>query len=81
MLTERERNMQRQMEESRIREVRIRGKQDKRSTIASTDVRKSRYLLKKNIDSISVEQRVRALIRLRCGNMWSKVNTEKNCKM
>ncbi|XP_020297358.1 uncharacterized protein LOC109861916 [Pseudomyrmex gracilis] len=65
MMIERERDMQKQMEEGKIREARY----NKRYKEWSIDIGKPRYLQKKYIDDIKIGDQVRALMRVRCGNM------------
>lgn len=61
----RSKNTQRQMEEGKIREV----KHNKRYRKIKTKGRLPKYLGKASLKNEKVKKKVKALIRLRCGNM------------
>lgn len=79
MLIERERNIQRQVVDVRIREARYNCKYKN----VDLGISKPSYLRKKNMVNILIGQGVRALIRIRCENMEenNKYWLEKDCKI
>lgn len=79
MLIEREKNIQRQVVDVRIREARYNCKYKN----VDLEISKPSYLRKKNMVNILIGQAVRALIRIRCENMEenNKYWLEEDCKI
>ncbi|EZA58512.1 hypothetical protein X777_14674 [Ooceraea biroi] len=82
LLRERELDLQKQMEEKGIREARY----NARYRVLELGKDKPKYLLKENLGRVRAGDDVRALVRLRCGNMedahkyWIMENERKKCK-